>query len=47
MEGTPVEESGALLDPVADPGGAAMGPLGDGSVDTNWFVLLRLSLIHI
>jgi MFS family permease len=41
MEGTPVEESGALLDPVADPGGAAMGPLGDGSVDTNWFVLLR------
>ena len=41
MEGTPVEESDALLDPVADPGGAAMGPLGDGSVDTNWFVLLR------
>ncbi|HEX4174705.1 MAG TPA: MFS transporter [Acidimicrobiales bacterium] len=41
MEGTPVEESDALLDPVADPGGAAMGTLGDGSVDTNWFILLR------
>ena len=41
MEGTPVEESDALLDPVADPGGAAMGTLGDGSVETNWFILLR------
>lgn len=41
MEGNPVEESDALLDPVADPGGAAMGTLGDGSVDTNWFILLR------
>lgn len=41
MEGSPVERSDALLDPVADPGGAAMGTLGDGSVDTNWFVLLR------
>ncbi|HUE07878.1 MAG TPA: MFS transporter [Acidimicrobiales bacterium] len=41
MDGIPVEESDALLDPVADPGGAAMGTLGDGSVDTNWFILLR------
>ena len=41
MEGPPVERSDALLDPVADPGGAAMGTLGDGSVDTNWFILLR------
>ncbi len=41
MEATPVERSDALLDPVADPGGAAMGTLGDGSVETNWFVLLR------
>ncbi|HEX3333342.1 MAG TPA: MFS transporter [Acidimicrobiales bacterium] len=41
MEGSPVEQSDALLDPVADPGGAAMGTLGDGSVETNWFVLLR------
>jgi MFS family permease len=41
MEGSPVERSDALLDPVADPGGAAMGTLGDGSVDTNWFILLR------
>ncbi len=41
MEGIPVEETDALLDPSADPGGAAMGTLGDGSVDTNWFILLR------
>jgi MFS family permease len=41
MEGSPVEESDALLDPAADPGGAAMGTLGDGSVNTNWFILLR------
>jgi MFS family permease len=41
MDGSPVERSDALLDPVADPGGAAMGTLGDGSVETNWFVLLR------
>jgi MFS family permease len=41
MDGSPVERSDALLDPVADPGGAAMGTLGDGSVNTNWFVLLR------
>jgi MFS family permease len=41
MEGSSVEPSDALLDPVADPGGAAMGTLGDGSVDTNWFILLR------
>ena len=38
---SPVERSDALLDPVADPGGGAMGPLGDGSVETNWFVLLH------
>lgn len=36
-----LERSDALLDPVADPGGGAMGPLGDGSVETNWFVLLH------
>lgn len=41
MEAGPVERSDALLDPRADPGGAAMGTLGDGSVETNWFVLLR------
>jgi MFS family permease len=41
MDGSPVERSDALLDPAADPGGAAMGTLGDGSVDTNWFILLR------
>jgi MFS family permease len=35
------EQSDALLDPVADPGGGAMGTLGDGSVETNWFVLLH------
>ncbi len=35
------ERSDALLDPAADPGGGAMGTLGDGSVDTNWFVLLH------
>jgi MFS family permease len=34
-------DADALLDPVADPGGGAMGPLGDGSVETNWFVLLH------
>ncbi len=36
-----VDRSDALLDPVSDPGGGAMGPLGDGSVDTNWFTLLH------
>ena len=41
MEASPVERSDALLDPAADPGGAAMGTLGDGSVDTNWFALLH------
>jgi MFS family permease len=41
MEASPVERSDALLDPATDPGGAAMGTLGDGSVDTNWFVLLH------
>ena len=41
MEASPVEPSDALLDPVSDPGGGAMGPLGDGSVETNWFVLLH------
>jgi MFS family permease len=39
---SPVEGSDALLDPVADPGGGAMGTLGaDGSVETNWFTLLH------
>jgi MFS family permease len=41
MEASPVERSDALLDPVSDPGGGAMGTLGDGSVETNWFVLLH------
>ncbi len=41
MEASPGERSDALLDPAADPGGAAMGTLGDGSVETNWFVLLQ------
>jgi MFS family permease len=41
MEASPVERSDALLDPATDPGGAAMGTLGDGSVETNWFVLLH------
>jgi MFS family permease len=42
-----VEESGeeqadVLLDPKFDPGGGAMGTMGaDGSVETNWFVLLH------
>ncbi len=42
-----VEESGdrqadVLLDPNFDPGGGAMGTMGaDGSVETNWFVLLH------
>jgi MFS family permease len=40
MEPFQVERSDALLDPTADPGGAAMGTLGDGSVETNWFTLL-------
>ncbi len=41
MEASPVDQSDALLDPAADPGGAAMGTLGDGSVETNWFSLLH------
>jgi MFS family permease len=41
MEATPVDQSDALLDPAADPGGGAMGTLGDGSVETNWFALLH------
>jgi MFS family permease len=43
MAAPPRERSDAtaLLDPAADPGGGAMGPLGDGSVETNWFVLLH------
>ncbi len=44
---SPVEDPGAeqtdvLLDPKFDPGGGAMGTMGaDGSVETNWFVLLH------
>jgi MFS family permease len=44
---TQVEEPGdqradVLLDPAFDPGGGAMGTMGaDGSVETNWFVLLH------
>ncbi len=41
MEVSPGERSDALLDPASDPGGGAMGTLGDGSVSTNWFVLLH------
>jgi MFS family permease len=42
VEVTPVEPSdAALLDPSRDPGGGAMGTLGDGSVETNWFTLLH------
>jgi MFS family permease len=41
MEASPADQSDALLDPAADPGGAAMGTLGDGSVETNWFALLH------
>lgn len=42
MEGPGDEQSDTLLDPKFDPGGGAMGTLGaDGSVDTNWFVLLH------
>lgn len=41
MEASPVDQSDALLDPLADPGGGAMGTLGDGSVETNWFSLLH------
>ncbi|HWD53689.1 MAG TPA: MFS transporter [Acidimicrobiales bacterium] len=46
MEASPVDRSDALLDPVADPGGAAMGTLGDGSLDTNWFTLLHRRVTH-
>ncbi len=35
------EHSDTLLDPKFDPGGGAMGPLGDGSVEANWFTLLH------
>ena len=41
VEVTPVEPADALLDPSHDPGGGAMGTLGDGSVETNWFALLH------
>src|SRR5580692_11133932 len=41
VEVTPVEPADALLDPSHDPGGGAMGTLGDGSVETNWFFLLQ------
>jgi MFS family permease len=42
VEGPGEERSDALLDPKFDPGGGAMGTLGaDGSVETNWFVLLH------
>src|SRR6516225_4706385 len=41
MEGRATELD-VLLDPKSDPGGAAMGTTGaDGSVETNWFVLLH------
>jgi MFS family permease len=42
VEGPGDERSDTLLNPEFDPGGGAMGTLGaDGSVDTNWFVLLH------
>ena len=42
MEAPGDERSDTLLDPAFDPGGGAMGTLGaDGSVETNWFVLLH------
>ena len=42
MEGTGDEQADVLLDPKFDPGGGAMGTMGaDGSVETNWFVLLH------
>ena len=42
MEEPGDEQADVLLDPKFDPGGGAMGTLGaDGSVETNWFVLLH------
>jgi MFS family permease len=42
VESPGAEHSDVLLDPKFDPGGGAMGTLGaDGSVETNWFVLLH------
>ena len=41
METPRDERSDLLLDPKYDPGGGAMGTLGDGSVETNWFTLLH------
>ena len=42
MEEPGDEQADVLLDPNFDPGGGAMGTMGaDGSVETNWFVLLH------
>ncbi len=42
MEGPTTERADALLDPRYDPGGGAMGTMGaDGSVELNWFSLVR------
>ena len=42
MEEPGEEQADVLLDPKFDPGGGAMGTMGaDGSVETNWFVLLH------
>ncbi len=42
MEEPGAEQTDVLLDPKFDPGGGAMGTMGaDGSVETNWFVLLH------
>ncbi len=42
MEEPGDEQADVLLDPTFDPGGGAMGTMGaDGSVETNWFVLLH------
>ena len=42
MEEPGEEQADVLLDPTFDPGGGAMGTMGaDGSVETNWFVLLH------
>jgi MFS family permease len=42
VEDPGAEQTDVLLDPKFDPGGGAMGTMGaDGSVETNWFVLLH------
>ncbi|HUD15988.1 MAG TPA: MFS transporter, partial [Acidimicrobiales bacterium] len=46
MEDPPLERPDLLLDPTADPGGAALGASGaEASVDPSWPVLLRRRVI--